>query len=92
MQGQDPDDPRASPLRGPMRAGPSLRIDVGADEVLLDDARTYAARTAQAATPVTLAILEGMPHVFQARCAKLAAARKSFDAAGRFLAAQFVRL
>jgi monoterpene epsilon-lactone hydrolase len=66
LQGQDPDDPRASPLRGPMRAGPSLRIDVGADEVLLDDARACAARAAQAGTPVTLAIWEGMPHVFQA--------------------------
>ncbi len=66
-----------------MAAYSPLRLDVGEDEVLLD----YAGRAA-GGYAVTLAIWQGMPHVFQARCGELVAAGKSFDVAGGSLVPQ----
>jgi len=86
LQGQNASDPRASPLRGAVPRLP-LRIDVGDDEVLLDDAVGYATLAADSGASVTLEVWQGMPHVFQARVGTLTAATQSFDAAGTFIAA-----
>jgi len=86
LQGQDVADPRASPLHGPVDGLPPVRIDVGEDEILLDDARRYAARARAAETEVTLAVWAGMRHVFPSGIGTLHAAREALDAAGQFLA------
>jgi acetyl esterase/lipase len=88
LQGQDPREPSASPLYGALTGLPPLRIDVGEDEILLDDSKRYAERARAAGVEVTLAIWAGMPHGFQGAVGKLVAANKAVEAAGRFLAAR----
>lgn len=44
---------------------PLIRIDVGGDEVLLDDAIRYANRAPVADLEITLSAWETMPHVFR---------------------------
>jgi acetyl esterase/lipase len=88
LQGQAPLDPRASPLHGSLAGLPPIRIDVGEDEILLDDSTRYAERARAAGVEVTLAIWAGMPHNFQGAVGKLAAADEAVEAAGRFLAAR----
>ena len=85
----DPADWRASPLRAPLSGLPPIRIDVGDDEVLLDDARRYAEAARAAKTSVTLAIWKDMPHVFQSGLGTIQTAETSLEAIGRFLRARF---
>ncbi len=89
LQGHAPEDPRASPLRADLSGLPPLRIDVGDDEVLLDDALRLAERAGSAGVLVTGAVWAGMPHVFQAQVGRLSAARRALDAAGEFLRARW---
>jgi len=89
LQGHTAEDPRASPLRADLSGLPPLRIDVGDDEVLLDDALRLAERAGSAGVLVTGAVWAGMPHVFQAQVGRLSAARRALDAAGEFLRARW---
>lgn len=59
-------DFRVSPLFGELRGLPPMLIQVGAHEVLLDDARRLAARAEQAGVAVTLQVWDRQCHVFQA--------------------------
>lgn len=63
---QDLTSPLISPLYADLQGLPPLLIQVGTDEILLDDARQCAAKARQAGVDVTLEIWEGMFHVFQA--------------------------
>ena len=85
LQGQVATDPRASPLYARLGGLPPIRIDVGEDEVLLDDSVRYADRARAAGVDVTLAVWNGMPHVFQSSLDRLLAAEQSLNAIGRFL-------
>ena len=80
-----PLDWRASPLLAPLAGLPPIRIDVGDDEILLDDACRYAEAARAAGTQVTLAIWQGMPHVFQSGLGTLRTAETSLEAIGCFL-------
>lgn len=86
--GQDRTDPRMSPLHAPLAGLPSIRIDVGDDELLLDDSVRFAARAAEAGVDVSLSIWAGMPHVFQSSLGRLRAADQSLDAIGAFLSSR----
>ena len=44
---------------------PPILIQVGSEDVLLDDSRRYAVEARKAGTPVTLEVWQGMHHVFQ---------------------------
>jgi acetyl esterase/lipase len=66
---QDPRTPLASPVYADMHGFPPLLIQVGSDEVLLDDATRVAERARQAGVAVTLHIAEGMWHVWHAAAA-----------------------
>ncbi len=79
-------DPTASPLFGSAVGLPPLRIDVGSDEILLDDAKRYAEHARSAGVSVTLDIWEGMPHSFQSGIGKLQAADMAMRATAHFLA------
>jgi acetyl esterase/lipase len=85
LNGWDPADPRASPLYGQLNDLPPIRIDVGDDEVLLDDSIRYADRARAAGAEVVLSIWTGMPHVFQSSIGQLLAAEQSVDAIADFL-------
>jgi epsilon-lactone hydrolase len=80
------DDPRASPLFDVPPNLPPLLIQVGSDEVLLDDSRRYANAVDEAGGAVRLEIWQGMHHVFQLNVAELAGARRAIEGAGQFLA------
>ncbi|MDP2085482.1 MAG: alpha/beta hydrolase fold domain-containing protein [Gemmobacter sp.] len=83
-------DPRLSPLFARFDSPPPVLIQVGSDEILLDDARRMAARLQAAGGAVTLQDIRRAPHVWQmfdgyipeARAALRAAARFAVDHAG----------
>ena len=81
----DPRDPKASPLYGDLAGLASVMIQVGGDEILLDDARRYAERMAAAGGEIQLHQWAGMPHVFPANIGVLTAAQPAVDAIGSFL-------
>lgn len=79
------DDPRGSPLFDVPGDLPPVLIQVGSDEVLLDDSRRYADAVDQAGGVVRLEIWQGMHHVFQFNVAELVSARRALQNAGQFL-------
>jgi acetyl esterase/lipase len=65
LAGADPLDPRASPHRGRFSGAPPVLIQASRAEILLDDARTMAARLAAEGAEVTLDLVPAVPHVWQ---------------------------
>jgi acetyl esterase/lipase len=80
------EDPRASPLFGVMNGLPPLLIQVGSDEILLDDSRRFAEAVENVGGTVRLEVWEGMHHVFQLNIEQLRSARMALDDACEFLA------
>jgi epsilon-lactone hydrolase len=78
------DGKAASPLHNVPASLPPIMLQVGANELLLDDARLYAERAAERGGEVHLEIYEGLHHVFQ-RLVDLAAARAAFDDMAAFI-------
>ena len=64
LAGADPRTPLASPLHADLSGLPPLLIQVGSEEVLLDDSRQLAERAAAAGVDATLEVCEGMIHVW----------------------------
>lgn len=62
----DPCAPLASPLYADLHGLPPLLIQVGTDELLLDDATRIAARARAAGVEVKLEVWDGMFHTWQA--------------------------
>ena len=62
---QDLTLPLLSPLYADLNGLPPLLIQVGSDEILLDDARRLAERAREAGVEVTLELWDEMFHVFQ---------------------------
>ncbi len=62
---RDSRDPLASPLYADLRGLPPMLIQVGTEEILLDDARRLARRAEEAGVEVRLEVEEGMFHVWQ---------------------------
>lgn len=85
LAGRNATDPTASPLYAKFDNLPPIRIDVGDDEVLLDDSVRYAERAQSAGADVALSIWTGMPHVFQSSLGRIVAAERSLDGIGEFL-------
>ena len=81
----DPRDPKASPFYGNVKNLPPIRVDVGEDEILLDDGRRYAERVASADGEVQLHTWAGMPHVFPTNIGKLLAADAALNDIASFL-------
>ncbi|KQS98660.1 alpha/beta hydrolase [Cellulomonas sp. Leaf395] len=86
LGGHDAADPRVSPLLADLSGLPPLLVQVGTNEVLLDDATRLAARAAAAHLDVTLEVVARAPHVFQHFAGRLDEADRALDRAGRFLA------
>lgn len=85
----DARDPRASPFHGLPATLPPLLVQVGTDELLLDDARRYAAAAAARGGEVRLDVFEDLHHVFQRAVAELPAAARAVDDAVAFVAAHW---
>ena len=85
LAGHDPADPLASPLYGSLVDLPPVRVHVGDDEMLLDDAMRYVEQAVVAGVDATLDVWNGMPHGFLSGVGRLSAADKALDAIGSFL-------
>ena len=85
LGGADPRDELVSPAFAELRDLAPLLIQVGSHEVLLDDAVRLAARAAECDVDVTLDVVAGAPHVFQAFAAVLDEAAVALDRAAAFL-------
>jgi monoterpene epsilon-lactone hydrolase len=86
MAGGDPRDPLASPLHGALSGLPSMLIQVGDCETLLDDATRLAERLRAAGVPVELDVWDRMIHVWQLFAPILSEGRDAIDKAGVFIA------
>jgi epsilon-lactone hydrolase len=87
LGGADACDPAVSPLYGSLVGLPPLLIQAGSHEILLDDAIRLAARAANDDVAVTLDVVPGVPHVFQAFAAVLDEGEAALTRAGAFLRA-----
>jgi len=86
VAGQDRRDPLLSPAVTADLAGlPPLLIQVGTNEVLLDDSRRLAQRASDADVDVILDITAKVPHVFQSFTGLLDEAGEALDRAALFL-------
>jgi acetyl esterase/lipase len=85
LGGTDPKNPLASPLYGDLSGLPPIRVQVGDDEVLLDDSRRYVERAVAAGVDAELDVWMGMPHGFVTALGEFDAARQALDAIGAFL-------
>jgi len=65
LAGADPTDPRASPHFAEFPNPPPVMLQVGDQEILLDDARRMAAKLEEAGGEVRLDVWEGAHHVWQ---------------------------
>lgn len=81
----DPRTPLASPLHGDLHGLPPLLIQVGSDELLLDDGRELASRATQAGVAATLEVWEGMIHVWHWFLPMLDEAQAAVDRVGTFI-------
>jgi epsilon-lactone hydrolase len=86
--GQDAALGLISPVFADLSGLPSLIIQAGSHEVLLDDAVRLARQAATADVEVILDITPGVPHVFQAYYPILDEAAAALDRAGQFLSAR----
>lgn len=85
LQGQSNTDPRVSPLLGSMSGLCPVLIQVGSDEILLDDSLSLT-RSVQANNgEVTLQQSEGLWHVFQVTPSLFSEARVALQGAGEFI-------
>ncbi|SDK00807.1 alpha/beta hydrolase [Streptomyces indicus] len=83
----DRSHPLASPVFADLSGLPPLLVQVGANEVLLDDAVRLAARAGAADVETTLEIGPGLPHVYQTHHGRLDEADTALDRAAHFLTA-----
>jgi monoterpene epsilon-lactone hydrolase len=86
LQGHDAADPAVSPLFAELAGLPPMLIEVGSEEVLLDDSQRLAAGAEAAGVEVTLEVADGLPHVYQYFASFLPEAQASIDRSGAFIA------
>ena len=87
----DPQTSPASPLCGDLTSLPPLLIQVGTDEIFLDDSLQLAERVQAAGGSVTLEIWEGMWHVWHYFATLIPEGQQSFDQIGEFIRTQLDR-
>ena len=86
LAGQDPAQPLLAPaVHADLTGLPPILLQVGTNELLLDDAVRFAARATEAEVDVILDITAGVPHVFQAFAGGLDEADQALDRAALFL-------
>ncbi|NQV59117.1 MAG: alpha/beta hydrolase [Alphaproteobacteria bacterium] len=78
-------DPLASPLLGDLSGLPPLLIQVGSEEILLDDASRLAARAQAAGVTVDYQCWDQMFHVWQLYAPMLSESRDAIASIGKFL-------
>ncbi len=85
LEGVNPLDPRVSPIYANLQGLPPLLIQVGSDEILLDDARRFSDKACQAGVDVNLHVYPGMWHVWQIFAPYLPEGRAAIEEAGEYI-------
>ncbi len=86
LDGQDPNQPLLAPaVYADLTGFPPILLQVGTNEMLLDDSVRLAERAREADVDVTLDVTAGVPHVFQAFVSMLDEADQALDRAALFL-------
>ncbi len=85
----DPTEPYVSPVFADLNGLPPMLIQVGSHEILLSDAVRLADRAANGEVAVTLDVVPGVPHVFQAYAAVLDEGGAALDRAANFVQSHF---
>jgi epsilon-lactone hydrolase len=84
--GQNPKQELLSPaIAADLRSLPPMLLQVGTNEVLLDDATRLASRAREANIDVVLDVVAGVPHVFQNYAGRLDEADDALDRAALFI-------
>jgi acetyl esterase/lipase len=78
-------DPGISPLYGDLSRLPPILIQVGTEEVLLDDSRRLAVKAEKSGTPVELQVWENMIHVWHYFARFLPPGRRAIEQIGGFI-------
>lgn len=91
LAGADAANPLISPVFADLHALPPLLIQVGSNEVMLDDSLRLAARAAADEVEVRLAVTPGASHVFQTYGVRSDEANRALDEIGAFIAARSSR-
>lgn len=81
----DPKHPYASPLFGDPAGLPPSLIQVGSDEILLDDAVRFGERMRQAGVAAEVEVWPRMPHVWQLFARVVPEAQRAIRRIGEFL-------
>lgn len=86
LGGQDPRQPLLAPaVLGDLTGLPPVLLQVGTNELLLDDSVLFAGRAIEAEVDVILDVVAGVPHVFPAYAGVLDEADQALDRAALFL-------
>jgi acetyl esterase/lipase len=85
-------NPLVSPVYGDFHGFPPLLIQVGSEEILLDDSLMLAEKAKADGVDVTLKIWDGMWHVWQAMGDLIPENKKTFEEIGQFAQRQFGRI
>ncbi len=83
---ETPKNPLISPIYADFHNFPPILIQVGSDEVLLDDARMLAEKAKSAGVDVTLKVWDEMWHVWPALGDLIPESKKTFEEIGQFIA------
>ena len=84
VEGLDKSDKYISPLYGDFTGFPPMLIQVGSNEMLLDDSRLVAEKAKQAGVTVKLSVYEGMFHVFQMGAKLMPESMKAWNEISKF--------
>lgn len=87
LAGQDPKSTLASPLFADLSGLPPLLIQVGSEEILLDDSRYLDERARAAGVEVTLEVWNGMMHVWHLMAMMIPEGKQAIQAIGNYIAA-----
>jgi monoterpene epsilon-lactone hydrolase len=85
LRGGDASGASVSPIYADLTGLPPLLIQVGSHEILLDDATRLATKAASDDLEVTLEVVPGVPHVFQAFAAHLDEGEAALERVGAFI-------
>lgn len=80
------ENPLVSPIYADFHGFPPLLIQVGSDEILLDDAKTLAHKARADGVDVAISVWEGLWHVWPSLGSLIPESKLAFEEIGRFIA------